>query len=95
MTDKSMAVQVATCEVTNAAMLAARGCAAEAKQEFEMAEAKQTAAKVRLTEAQEHYEAAWATAARAKEELESAQAAEALEQQADMVGSEILHGRSC
>ena len=50
MTDKSMAVQVATCEVTNAAMLAARGCAAEAKQEFEMAEAKQTAAKVRLAQ---------------------------------------------
>ena len=63
MTDKSMAVQAATCEVTNAAMLAAGGCAAEAKQGFEMAEAKQTAAKVRLTEAQEQYEAAWATAA--------------------------------
>jgi alpha-D-ribose 1-methylphosphonate 5-triphosphate synthase subunit PhnG len=95
MTDKSMAVQAATYEGTNAAMLAARGRAAEAKQEFEMAEEKQTAAKVRLTEAQEQYEAAWATAARAKEELESAQAAEAVAQQADMVGSEILHGRSC
>ena len=60
-----------------------------------MAEAKQTAAKVRLTEAQEQYEATWATAARAKEEFESAQAAEALARRADMVGSGILHGRSC